>query len=366
MYEGTRPRHATVAAGLRLLRGGSRVRLRPAADGADGRELPRRGAAREFMPRLLAWHQLIEQAVDRVRRAVRAGPAGLGARHLRLDHLVLDRHGGQHGAGHRRRARPPARGARGRGDPAARRIENRRAQDHRTAEADMNDRTSPAQIAERLALTAGDLPRAAHAAGALSVRNRRAASRGFRRARRRALLVRAVRRSRPVARVSRRSTRSPTRTCCKGVVPWLSQHFRVVVMDLRGNGRSDRPAVADAYSLRPLLRRFRRGARPARGRPRGRWSASPPPPMIALRLAAEQPQRVSHLVIAGGYPERPMHDPAAAKPCQRAPADARRLAGLPRRVLRHRASRAAFDQAVRRRRPAQRLAPPTAPPSRWA
>ena len=27
----------------------------------------------------------------------------------------------------------------------------------------------------------------------------------------------------------------------RGVVPWLSQHFRVVVMDLRGNGQSDRP-----------------------------------------------------------------------------------------------------------------------------
>ncbi|HSC62301.1 MAG TPA: alpha/beta fold hydrolase, partial [Caldimonas sp.] len=35
----------------------------------------------------------------------------------------------------------------------------------------------------------------------------------------------------------------------KGVVPWLAQHFRVVVMDLRGNGRSDRPTAPDAYSF---------------------------------------------------------------------------------------------------------------------
>jgi pimeloyl-ACP methyl ester carboxylesterase len=34
----------------------------------------------------------------------------------------------------------------------------------------------------------------------------------------------------------------------KGQIPYLSRHFRVVVFDPRGNGRSDRPADADAYS----------------------------------------------------------------------------------------------------------------------
>ena len=29
----------------------------------------------------------------------------------------------------------------------------------------------------------------------------------------------------------------------RAVVPWLSQHYRVLVMDLRGSGRSDRPAT---------------------------------------------------------------------------------------------------------------------------
>jgi pimeloyl-ACP methyl ester carboxylesterase len=34
----------------------------------------------------------------------------------------------------------------------------------------------------------------------------------------------------------------------KGVVPYLSRHFRVLVVDGRGNGRSDRPAEPEAYA----------------------------------------------------------------------------------------------------------------------
>lgn len=35
----------------------------------------------------------------------------------------------------------------------------------------------------------------------------------------------------------------------KGVVPYLSHHFRVITTDGRGNGRSDRPNGQDAYSF---------------------------------------------------------------------------------------------------------------------
>ena len=39
----------------------------------------------------------------------------------------------------------------------------------------------------------------------------------------------------------------------KGVVPYLSRHFRVLVVDGRGNGRSDRPRDPDAYAAEAFV-----------------------------------------------------------------------------------------------------------------
>ncbi len=97
----------------------------------------------------------------------------------------------------------------------------------------------------------------------------------------------------------------------KGVVPYLSEHFRVVVMDLRGNGRSDRPTSPDAYSFDhyfadfvAVLDRLQVERTALVG-----LSATA---MTVLRLAAEQPARVSHLVISGGFTGRLLNDPAVA------------------------------------------------------
>src|SRR5690606_36647019 len=86
----------------------------------------------------------------------------------------------------------------------------------------------------------------------------------------------------------------------RGVVPWLAQHFRVAVMDLRGNGRSDRPARAEEYAfehyygdLVAVIDRLDVERLAIVG-----ISATA---MAAIRLAADQPQRVSHLVTAGGW-----------------------------------------------------------------
>jgi pimeloyl-ACP methyl ester carboxylesterase/predicted glycosyltransferase len=96
----------------------------------------------------------------------------------------------------------------------------------------------------------------------------------------------------------------------KGVVPWLAQHFRVAVMDLRGSGRSDRPQAPDAYTFDNYFADFV-AVLDRLEVDRAAIIGTSATSMVALRFAAEQAQRVTHLVIAGGYAENRPKSPAA-------------------------------------------------------
>lgn len=110
---------------------------------------------------------------------------------------------------------------------------------------------------------------------------------------------------------------SPTFQIChmqllKAAVPYLSRHFRVLAMDLRGNGRSDRPQEAAAYDFDLYYRdfvaaldRLEIGQLAVVG-----ISATA---MAAIRLAAEQPKRVTHLIVAGGFGESRIDPQLAAR-----------------------------------------------------
>ena len=86
----------------------------------------------------------------------------------------------------------------------------------------------------------------------------------------------------------------------KGVVPYLAQHFRVVTMDGRGNGRSDRPRGQAAYGFDLYVDDFV-AVLDAVGADRVALVGISAAAMTVLRVAAEQPQRVSHVVTAGGF-----------------------------------------------------------------
>jgi pimeloyl-ACP methyl ester carboxylesterase/predicted glycosyltransferase len=93
----------------------------------------------------------------------------------------------------------------------------------------------------------------------------------------------------------------------KTVVPYLSRHFRVVAMDGRVNGRSDRPEGQDAYTFDNYSRDFV-AVLDAVGADRLAVVGISATAMTALRLAAEQPERVTHVVIAGGYADAIISD----------------------------------------------------------
>jgi len=94
----------------------------------------------------------------------------------------------------------------------------------------------------------------------------------------------------------------------KATVPYLSRHFRVVTMDGRGNGRSDRPQGQEAYSFEHYYKDFL-AVLDAAGADRVAVVGISATTMTALRLAAEHPGRVSHVIVAGGYAEARLEHP---------------------------------------------------------
>ena len=97
----------------------------------------------------------------------------------------------------------------------------------------------------------------------------------------------------------------------KATVPYLSRHFRVLTMDGRGNGRSDRPRGQEAYSFDEYYRDFL-AVLEAAGVERMAVIGVSATAMTALRLAAEQPERVTHVIISGGYADARLDDPKIA------------------------------------------------------
>ncbi len=86
----------------------------------------------------------------------------------------------------------------------------------------------------------------------------------------------------------------------KSTVPYLSQHFRVLTMDGRGNGRSGRPRGQDAYSFDHFHDDFV-AVLDAFAVDRAALVGVSAAAMIVLRVADEQRQRVSHVITAGGF-----------------------------------------------------------------
>ena len=98
----------------------------------------------------------------------------------------------------------------------------------------------------------------------------------------------------------------------KATVPYLSRHFRVVTMDGRGNGRSDRPQGQDAYSFEHYYQDFL-AVLDAAGVDELAVIGISATAMCALRLAAEQPQRVARVIVSGGYAEARIDNPKVAE-----------------------------------------------------
>jgi pimeloyl-ACP methyl ester carboxylesterase/predicted glycosyltransferase len=102
----------------------------------------------------------------------------------------------------------------------------------------------------------------------------------------------------------------------KMCVPYLSRHFRVITMDGRGNGRSDRARGGEAYTFDEYYQDFV-AVLDAVGAERLAVVGISATTMTALRIAAEQPDRISHVITAGGFAESLIDHPKAAERARR-------------------------------------------------
>src|SRR5262249_16481354 len=98
----------------------------------------------------------------------------------------------------------------------------------------------------------------------------------------------------------------------KSTVPYLAEHFRVFTMDLRGNGRSDRPLGQKHYRFDEYYADFV-AALDAAGVDQAALIGISAPTMTGLRFPAEHPQRASHVIIVGGYADARIDDPKIAE-----------------------------------------------------
>jgi pimeloyl-ACP methyl ester carboxylesterase/predicted glycosyltransferase len=99
----------------------------------------------------------------------------------------------------------------------------------------------------------------------------------------------------------------------KAQIPYLARHFRVVTFDGRGNGRSDRPVGAEAYTPDELAADAL-AVMDATGTERAAVVAISCGALWATILAAEHPERVDSVIhigpavgLAPGHPERDVH-----------------------------------------------------------
>jgi pimeloyl-ACP methyl ester carboxylesterase len=83
----------------------------------------------------------------------------------------------------------------------------------------------------------------------------------------------------------------------KNQLPYLSRYFRVATMDMRGSGRSDRPATGYDLDTRygDLVAVLDEAVRPPFG-----FVAFACSSLLAFRYVVEHPGRVSHLILVGG------------------------------------------------------------------